>query len=140
MGIVLVFIVLFSGYLAISINYSKAFKVKNEIITIIEKNEGFTTKTGSQTDNSTEKQIDSYLEKIGYQTATTLNCPEDIYGEGTTARTGGYCIKRIETTQGNYYKVTTFVKIELPLIWNTFTFPVSGETKLIYYDKGIGEI
>ena len=41
-GLVITFIVLFSGFLAYSINYTKAFRVKNEIINIIEKNEGYT--------------------------------------------------------------------------------------------------
>ena len=39
-GIVIVFIVIFTSYLALSVNYSKAFKVKNGIIEIIEENEG----------------------------------------------------------------------------------------------------
>ena len=36
-SIVIVFIVLFTSFLAISVNYSKAFRVKNGIINIIEK-------------------------------------------------------------------------------------------------------
>ena len=44
-GIVITFVVLFTSYLALSVNYSKAFKVKNEIISLIEENEGLTDKT-----------------------------------------------------------------------------------------------
>ena len=36
-GIVITFVVLFTSYLALSVNYSKAFKVKNEIISLIAK-------------------------------------------------------------------------------------------------------
>lgn len=43
-GIVITFVVLFTSYLALSVNYSKAFKVKNEIISLIEENEGLTDK------------------------------------------------------------------------------------------------
>lgn len=34
--IILVFIVIVSGYLAFSVNYTKAFRVKNKIITTLE--------------------------------------------------------------------------------------------------------
>ena len=37
-GIVITFVVLFTSYLALSVNYSKAFKVKNDIISLIEEN------------------------------------------------------------------------------------------------------
>ena len=40
MGIVIVFIALFSGYLAFSVNYSKAFKVKDGIVDRIQKHNG----------------------------------------------------------------------------------------------------
>ena len=39
-GLVIIFIALFAGFLAYSISYTKAFRTKNEIINIIEKNEG----------------------------------------------------------------------------------------------------
>ena len=35
LGMVILFILLFSGYLAVSISYSKVFKIKNEVLTII---------------------------------------------------------------------------------------------------------
>ena len=38
LGFVALFIVLFSAYLAVSINYTKAFKAKNKIVSIIEEN------------------------------------------------------------------------------------------------------
>ena len=46
-GIVIIFIALFAGFLAYSISYTKAFRVNNEIINIIETNEGFTTSPNS---------------------------------------------------------------------------------------------
>ena len=46
-GLVIIFIALFAGFLAYSISYTKAFRTKNEIINIIEKNEGFTMSNNS---------------------------------------------------------------------------------------------
>ena len=39
-GLVITFIVFFASFLAISINYSKAFNVKNNIVDLISKYEG----------------------------------------------------------------------------------------------------
>ena len=36
-GLVIVFIFLFAGFLAYSISYTKAFRVKNEILNLIER-------------------------------------------------------------------------------------------------------
>ena len=71
-GFVALFIVLFSAYLAVSINYTKAFTAKNKIVSIIEENEGFSTSTGNvatKTDNDlqnssrTEDKVYYYLKK-----------------------------------------------------------------------------
>lgn len=141
LGFVVLFIVLFSGYLAVSINYTKAFKVKNQIINLIEQNEGFRTSAYGniesvsidQLANSdrTEDQIYHYIKDVGYASANIESSKCDRYG---TYYTGGYCIRKICTANGVYYKVTSFIKFELPLIWTSFTIPINGETKMIFYD------
>ena len=144
-GIVMGFIVIFSGYLAVSVNYTKAFKVKNRIINIIEESEGFTESTLSESQKrninylnskyrlETEEKILVYLDSIGY--AYTL-------GEGECTKAGrdagtmydnSYCIKKICAAQGGaYYKVTSFIKFEIPIIYANFTIPITGETKTLY--------
>lgn len=142
LGFVVLFIVLFSGYLAVSINYTKAFKVKNQIINLIEQNEGFRTSSIGNlasasndelsSSSSTEDQIYLYIKNIGYATTAIDSSKCEGYGNYYT---GGYCIKKICTANGKYYKVTSFIKIELPLIWTSFTIPINGETKTIFYDN-----
>lgn len=140
LGFVVLFIVLFSAYLAYSINYTKAFKTKNYIINTIEENEGYTTYTGSnisaETDdklkssNRTEDKIYYYLRKAGAATTTIDSSKCDNTSD---YREGGYCVRKVWTSNGGaYYKVTTFINIEIPLIWQTFTIPIRGETKVIY--------
>lgn len=142
LGFVVLFVVLFSGYLAVSVNYTKAFKAKNKIINVIEENEGFTTtnfvgQIESQTldslknSNSTEDKIYAYLKEIGYAT-TKLDSNKC---ESGNMYSGGYCIKKVCSSNGAYYKVTSFVKIELPIVWSTFTVPIKGETKVIYFTE-----
>jgi len=143
MGIVLVFVVLFSGFLAFAVNYSKAFKVKNEIINILEKNMNY--------DQQTQEQIEKYLIDIGYDySGDKVTCPKDIYGSEITTNSNkitdgikknNYCIKASDTVEVNEktaattYKVTTFVMVDMPLIWQSFYIPVSGETKRVYTDR-----
>lgn len=141
MGIVLVFVVLFSGFLAFAVNYSKAFKVKNEIINILEKNMNY--------DDVTQQKIRDYLGDIGYDfTEKKVVCPESIYGKDVYSTNNdvtkgiirdNYCIKEIKETGNSVagtevstYKVTAFVMVDMPLIWQSFYVPVSGETKRIY--------
>ena len=38
--LVIIFMLIFVAFLALSINYTKAFRVKNELVTMIEKYEG----------------------------------------------------------------------------------------------------
>ncbi len=130
-GIVITFIVLFSSYLAISVNYSKAFRVKNDIVGIIERSEGLN-----------EKEIEKYIRNIGYGAAA--GCKDRGTGFDPVITTTGekyrYCIQCVQTTPGqrtsgmakSHYKVTVFFKLDLPIIGNIFVFPVSGETKPIY--------
>lgn len=144
LGFVIVFVVLFSGYLAVSINYTKSFKIKNKIINLIETNEGFTksknfdlnslSKDELNKDKSTEAKIFKALKDIGYYTTSDVNC--DPVEDGKEIG-GGYCVKRITTVGiGSYYKVKTFILFDLDFINFTIQIPIKGETKVIYYDRG----
>lgn len=142
-GIVIVFIVIFTSYLALSVNYSKAFKVKNGIIEIIEENEGLTDKAQSQ--------IVNYLNLAGYYVYGNCNKvdPEYTDGELNGVLTGyekqgssnryKYCVYERtinnDTLERKYYRVTVFFKFDIPLLDNIFTFPVTGETKAVYFAK-----
>ena len=74
-GLVIVFIFLFAGFLAYSISYTKAFRVKNEILNLIERNEGFTTSANDlnnitddalKSDPSVEGKAFAYIKAMGY--------------------------------------------------------------------------
>ena len=164
LSISITFIIIFASFLAISINYSKAFTVKNEIINFIEDGQGWRQTSSasvnsscSDYETSTECQILRYLQKVGYNIkSTTTNpvyCPEeysDRYGNRKVVNRGGYCIKRICTRSGTgrlasgyetgsaYYSVTTFVRIEVPILWVGINVPVSGQTMTLYYDNASG--
>ena len=142
-GIVMGFIVIFSGYLAISVNYTKAFKVKNRIINIIEESEGFTTSIEAESWNintinskykkETEDKVVLYLDSIGYRyTLPESECTK-MNRDAGEMYDNSYCIKKICASGGGaYYKVTSFIKFEIPIIYANFTIPITGETKVLY--------
>lgn len=128
-GIVVTFIVLFSSYLAISVNYSKAFHVKNEIVSIIEKYEGF--------NNASEDAIDTYIKGYGYGVRGACETG------GQDPSNGKYkycisCVTKVDSLTKTYYTVKVFFKLDLPIIGNIFTFPVTGSTKSIHFATNQG--
>lgn len=151
-SIVITFIVLFVSFIAYSISYTRAFKVKNEIINYIERAEGFTTYDGDLREvplsdlkayaSSNEATVDvlAYLQiqNIGYNysIASLVECDELGYGE---KQVGGYCLKKFcpenENGQKVYYKITTFIAFKIPVLNFVFKIPISGETKALYYDQ-----
>ncbi len=48
LGIIIVFILIFACYITITINYTASFKLKNEVLTIIQKHHGMTYNKGKQ--------------------------------------------------------------------------------------------
>ncbi len=154
-GIVITFIVLFTGFLTYSISYTRAFNVKNEIINYIEQNEGFSKSNSgnienpnSNEDNSVQAKAYTLIKNTGYNYEAAENnlvdsqCPrtgsnQEIPG---IMQPGGYCIKKLckngNPNMNTQYKVTTFIALEIPVIGFQVRIPISGETRTIYYDSG----
>ena len=134
--IVIVLILLFAGFLALAINYTKAFKVKNEIINIIERNNGFTVGI-NQIDMTTEEQITQYLSTVGYRTTGICNEEDGSgYPMHFLSNKYYYCVRSLTTKskeieQQTYYKIKVFFNIDIPVINRWLSFSISGTTKVI---------
>ncbi len=138
-GIVVTFVVLFTGYLCLSINMNKAYKVKNEIINIIQKNNGL--------NGEAVEQIKEYMDHIGYRTYGNCDSKEDGKAMITQGNRGLFCAKEMyvkyETSNNTkeqfpdsaYYQIKVFFSIDLPIVRNMFTFSIKGSTKKLYYPK-----
>lgn len=137
-SICLTFIILFTAYLAISVNYAKAFRIKSHIISAIEEHEGYNDQS------SLDQEIVNYLVSQGY---TASGKCEELEGWGTphcvdqkNNGTCGACIYHMDIDTGNddicakrsYYKVVTWFKFDLPIVNFLTTFKVSGDTRYIY--------
>lgn len=134
--LVIVFMLIFVGFLALSINYTKAFRIKNEVLSIIEKYEGI-----SSGEKGSIAITNNYLRHNNYQTMGT--CESGSYGvadlsNNTVIATSDrskyyYCVKKVGTSDSTYpdrvmYEIETFFKFNLPFLGDLFTFHVTGET------------
>lgn len=128
--LVIAFILLFVGFLTLSLGYSKSYKVKNETLSIIEKYEGLTTDAVTI--------INNYLVYNNYNVKG--KCPDNTwYGinnlsvntiEKADSKTKYYyCVKKIHS-KGNYYyyEINTFFKFNLPIVGDFATFTIEGST------------
>lgn len=138
-------ILFFFGILVIlyfgSINYSKAYKAKNRIITILEKYGSYE----NAAKNPAKVEIEQNLQRGGYQTTSdnTFNkcskfAPNNeevgklIYPSNDSSRKYDYCIIEYNSGIGKYYQVVTFMRFDIPVIGGMLEFAVKGETKVLY--------
>lgn len=137
MYVFLIFLTVYITFVAVAFNYARAFRVKNKVIDIIEQNEGMSNadfNNLSGTNNSgVAGQINEYLNDIQYNISLTSR---EQSGRGVCFDMG-YCVDEINAVSdidgvsASYYKVTTFVKLEIPFLELGFTIPVKGETRKI---------
>ena len=145
--LVLVFTLLFAAFLAVAITYNKAYRMKNESISIIEKYEGVS--------NISIDILNNFLRTNGYNTEGP--CEEGEYGSqnldntelsrvnANDRRSFYYCLKsrcaethcRANSTNHIYYTIKLFFKFDLPLFSNITLFRITGETKGIYVNTKI---
>lgn len=116
--LVMFFIAIYVCFLAIAVNYSITYRVKNQIINLIEAYEG--------ADNAMP-YIEQYIADIGYYRTALGNV---AYNNPNCSN--GYCIEEIDSTRGTYYKITTYVVFDFPIVGRLANFPVTGETRVIY--------
>lgn len=96
LGIIIVFILLFSAYIAITVDYSQTFKLKNEVLNIIEKNKGMTNNTGSSGGTSKINSGQSITVDVG--ALQTIN----LYLSGNAYTAKGPCPDDGNTWYGVY--------------------------------------
>lgn len=133
MMLILFFVVFLALYMSFSINYQKAFNVKNKIISIYQESNGIC-------DDNCTSQIESYEEELGYGKMTMK-----IRGDERCPTGYGYCVIGVQAnqTQGDnniltnkatkkcYFKIRTQVEIAIPIVNNLMglkIFDVTGQT------------
>ncbi|MDO5568543.1 MAG: hypothetical protein Q4G04_00320 [bacterium] len=128
----LIFLGIYIIFIGIAINYAKAFRVKNKVISIIDTygyiNENCAVKT------DTDAIIKEYLSSVHYNpnvsqhTITNSDCME-----GSTLGNNGVCIKKISTDPNTYYySVSTYLVFNFPIFGIEFPISINGETRQYY--------
>ena len=133
-GLVITFIMFFASFLALSINYAKAFNVKNDVVDLISKYEGNNCKARCA--------IKEHLSDVGYLvpgkcasgfTGYDLN-GNRIYGNSKAY----FCIKAQDTgtstsIKKSFYRAQIFFKVDLPVIGDLLTLKINGDTEYIFF-------
>ncbi len=126
--IVISFTLIFAGFLVLVLSYSKVYKIKNEMTSILEKYEGLTTESS--------EIINEYLTNANYRTKGI--CPSGSYASedlkstdivSDTSKKYYYCIENRLNKSGNVvFKVTLFYDFNLPLFGQLMKYTIVGDT------------
>ena len=128
--LVAIFLVIISGILGLVVNYTKAFRMKNTVISAIEQYEGASGCFGNSSATGCQERIQEKAKSFGYH-PTELRCPSDY-----TKSYDLFCYKRIDSDSGKNYVFTiiTQVDIDIPIInkmMGLSIFQVHGDTRAI---------
>ena len=159
--IVIVFILLFTGFMCLTINRTKAFNVKDQIIQTIQSYNGIDlTEQYEDGDEGALADIVSYMKDNSYRTSGVVPDDEIVNGERVPytcynrdgridADNPVFCIAEISVkgegcTEGiscfdelpdiRYYRIVVFYQLDLPIFKNLFNFRIVGDTKVLYGD------
>ena len=144
--IVITFMAILILILASSSSYSKASKVRNRIIEMIENNQGYGSDCKACVNpwdtfrDDVEKELANYGYRINTQNNKCGECPKGMSEE--SCRNSGaklidnftkyqYCVYEFHTVNGVYYGVETYMYFDIPLVEN-IKFAIYGETKTLY--------
>jgi hypothetical protein len=139
--IVITFLAIFTTFVSATTNYSRTYKIKDEIVQDIEYYRGV--------NKESIDKINNYIKGIGYTSKNS--CPDDgdkwmafstqgnpgnYYSVTPYSGQANYCIKKIKTVKqcetygpsNAYYKVVVFFRIDWPVFRTIFNVKVAGET------------
>lgn len=141
-------VIIFAGVviaLFVSIlSYSKAYRIKNRIVEIIEKY-GVYEKMGTDGKNIITEELNPDLAAAGYTVSLPRKCANirtrlinekygDVLSENRNIYGYDYCVFEVTNRanhEGIFYVVVSFIHFEIPLIGDWVTLPVYGETRLL---------
>ena len=150
--IAITFTIIFAGFLVMALSYSRTYKEKNDLSSIIEKYEGLTTKTtyGKNIDGSINV-MNTYLKNNNYKMKGVCQNLDSVYeatetinkmygftidGTSELAQEGqqyNYCVLAMTNNEtcNTIFRVTLFFDFNLPIFGDLVRFKVSGQTNEI---------
>jgi len=144
-AIAISFTLIFAGFIVLSLNYSKAYKLKNEMTSMIERYEGL-TKNDQIANLGSIGVINKYLNNSGYSTKGKCEYDEESFNKTYASNNLSsdalievnssnqnnqffYCVS-FETNSSceTIFSVTVFYEFGLPLLGNIAKFNISGQS------------
>lgn len=131
--LMILFILLFVGFIILTLNYSKTIKLKNEMISIVEKYDGLNEKSIELVNNFLVSSNYGVMNVCTGEERSGIYGAYDLYTNALEpARAGAkyyYCVKKYKgANTSNYFQVTLFYKFNLPIIGETGRFMIKGTT------------
>ncbi len=134
--IIITFIIIIMLVFLSSLAYSKAFKVKNKIVDLIEKyDDGYSEENRAVLD----QKIEEMLKDIGYRVSNNHTCPTRTTKSGNVLtainnqKNYRYCIYEEPQGRGNQYYVVAYMYLDIPIIDSKLEIPLTGQTKVFYH-------
>lgn len=157
LGIMMSFIILFTAYISVAINLAKSFQVKNNIVSMVELNEGY-----EEGDTAFINKVEDYLDHEGYFNHGLINdrqkfncvvdgnpaCSISCLIRNSANQCEVWIQKSVEPIKQNnrsdgqvdptgtdsktVYRITTFYKLDVPVIDLAVQFPISSDTRPIF--------
>lgn len=130
--LIALFLVLVEGFLALTVNFTKAFRMKNIVISTFEEYEGSGC-LGTSSDTACRKRILDRAEALHYA-PSALKCPNGTMYDDI------FCAEEIDThktrSSNGYvaYRITTQLDINIPVVRDILSFEffqIHGDTRLI---------
>jgi len=126
--LIISFTLIFTGFLVLTLSYSKVYKMKNEFTSIIEKYEGLTP--------DSEQIINEYLTNSNYRTKGRCNIGSyasdslvSISQVTDDKKQYYYCIDVRQNKQGKtVFTITLFYDFNLPIFGQLMKYSIKGET------------
>ena len=134
--IMLVFFVVFICFMTVAISWARAFKIKNNVINIVEK-------ADSSNIEVIHSRIDSYLNRVSYAYANNAKVSDDCRrrlessfvksksASVLSGNVGGVCIVPIGSSDSYHYRVYSYFVVDFPLFQLGLVVPIVGESKTI---------
>ena len=150
--IVIVFILLFTGIMCLTINHSKAYATKDEIINIIQS--APLNSNPEELKTETVNKVIDHLNEVGHR--ITGKCKDGWVGYNKNGKSNSkalFCIKANDVGKAEYqndvqnckgctyvndnksikyyYDIMLFYQLDIPAINQLMSFSLTGSTKLI---------
>lgn len=142
LSLIVVFMVFVLSYMAFNVNYTKAFRLKNKVISEYEKYNG-------ACNDACKQDIQKYANSIGYNVQDRLHCDKYFKADNIVsvqAVSNLYCVYKIRAYKSDYnhsvvadsgdpyyFKILTRTNISIPIVQNALPIQVlnsTGDTKV----------